>query len=391
MKKFFMAAWLWGVISLQSMAQSVLFHTGDASGFPYRIPAIATTAGGELVALADRRPCGRDIGYGRVDILGRTSSDNGTTWTEPFDVLVGTGQGPDTGFGDACLVADREREELLLVCVAGDVPYPRSTIEHSQRMVSIRAYRDAPSGTWRWDTLTDHTASVYRHLFDRRVNGLFMSSGRICQSRRVKVGDYYRLYAALCTHQGNFVLYSDDFGRSWQVLGSATESCVPKGDEAKCEELPDGSVLISSRKSGGRYFNLFRYDDVQRAQGRWDTPVDSREAPGGICNEGTPCNGELLMVTHRGQAYALQSVPAGPKRTHVTIYWKALSHPSDYQTPLSFASHWQGGYQVSQTTSAYSTMTLLPDGRVGFYWEEDERSGGYDLVFRAIPLDDILR
>ena len=99
-------------------AQTLLFHTGDTSGYPYRIPAIATAPCGDIIALSDRRPCGGDIGYGRVDILGRISTDNGQTWGEPFNVLVGTGKGADTGYGDACLVADRERDEVLLVCVS---------------------------------------------------------------------------------------------------------------------------------------------------------------------------------------------------------------------------------------------------------------------------------
>ena len=50
-------------------AQTTLFHTGDESGYPYRIPAIAKAKNGDLIALTDRRPCGNDIGYGRVDIL----------------------------------------------------------------------------------------------------------------------------------------------------------------------------------------------------------------------------------------------------------------------------------------------------------------------------------
>ena len=111
MKKILTAFLL--TLSASTMAQTVLFHTGDATGYPYRIPAITTTAQGKVVALTDIRPCGGDIGYGRVDILGRTSLDGGATWGNVQNVLVGTGSGPETGYGDACLVADSKREELL--------------------------------------------------------------------------------------------------------------------------------------------------------------------------------------------------------------------------------------------------------------------------------------
>ena len=383
-----------GLLATTTVAQTRLFQTGDASGFPYRIPAIATVSNGQLIALSDRRPCGADIGYGRVDILGRTSDDNGATWSKPFNVLVGSGSGIDAGYGDACLVADAKRKELLLVCVSGDVPYWKSTVEHSQRFMVTHGHWDKKSKVWKWDEPTDLTNHIYRELLGGRVNGLFMGSGRICQSKLVKVGDYYRVYGALCTHKGNFVLYSDDFGRSWNVLGSDVESCAPKGDEPKCEELPDGSVLLSSRKYGGRYFNIYKYEDVKTAKGAWGEAVDTREVKGGISNEGTPTDGEILITKVKNaegkRTYvALQSVPAGPKRTNVTIYWKELSDLKDYDTPENFASAWDGSYQVSYTTSAYSTMTLQKDGRIGFYWEEYVKGNGYDMFYQALTIEEI--
>ncbi len=375
-----------------AQAQTVLYHTGDETGFPYRIPAIATTVDGQVIALSDWRPCGNDIGYGRVDIHGRISHDNGQTWGEAFKVLTGTGEGREAGYGDACLVADGKRKELLLVCVSGDIPYWQSTVAHSQRLVSTRATWDKKAKAWKWEEPADHTQQVYHDLFKGTINGLFMGSGRICQSTKVKVGKYYRVYGALCTHKGNFVLYSDDFGRNWNVLGEYDASCAPKGDEPKCEELPDGSVLLSSRKHGGRYFNIFRFTNAEKAEGVWGHPVDTRLAPGGISNEGTPCNGEILIVKVRNAKgktthLALQSIPAGPNRSNVTIYWKELASQADYLTPMAFASNWQGKFQVSNLGSAYSTMTLQKDGRIGFFYEEEPKH--YQMVYRSLGIDEI--
>lgn len=372
----------------------MLFHTGDYTGVPYRIPAICTAKNGDLIALSDIRPCGNDIGYGRVDILMRTSRDNGATWSYPTTVLAGTGEGAEAGYGDACLVADRDRNELLLVCVSGDVPYWSSKIGHTQRIVCTHANLNGRTGRWEWNKEPkDLTQQVYEGLLGNRVNGLFMGSGRICQSRCVKVGDYYRVYGALCTHKGNFVIYSDDFGYNWHVLGSATESCAPKGDEPKCEELPDGSVLLSSRKDKGRYFNIFRFTDPKTAQGSWGDVVASDETEDGIKNEGRATDGEILMLdviekaTGKPTVLALQSVPAGPGRTNVTIYWKALRSPADYATPANFAANWEGSYQVSRTGSAYSTMTLQSDKRLAFYYEEEP--GYYQMVYLPLSLETV--
>lgn len=77
---------------------------------------------------------------------------------------------------------------------------------------------------------------------------VFFTSGRIARSSRIKVGTHYRIYSALATKQGNRVLYSDNLGKTWNVLGNYSNAAqtAPKGDEAKIEELPNGNVLISS-------------------------------------------------------------------------------------------------------------------------------------------------
>lgn len=381
------------LIAVAALAQTTLFHTGDATGAPYRIPAIATAKNGDVIALSDHRPCGNDIGYGLVNILMRVSKDNGATWSAVDTVLLGSGKGPDTGYGDACLVADCERNELLLVCVSGDTPYWQSRTNHPQRIVCTHATLDAKSGKWVWNKQpVDLTKQVYEDLLGNRINGLFMGSGRICQSKMVKVGKYYRIYGALCTHGGNFVIYSDDFGYNWKILGSATESCAPKGDEPKCEELPDGSVLLSSRKAKGRYFNVFHYTDVATAQGSWEKPVETDLALGGITNFGSPTDGEILIVdavskSGRKTKLALQSVPAGPGRTNVTIYWKELRVADDYNTAENFASYWPGRYQVSDKGSAYSTMTLQHDGNIGFFYEEEPQ--WYQMVYKNLSISEI--
>ena len=374
-------------------AQTVLFKTTSERNFPYRIPAIAKMANGNLLAVADYRPCLRDIGFGRVDLVMRTSDNNGKSWTSEEIIIEGTGTGKDAGYGDACLVADRSRNEFLIMCASGDINYFESSIAHPQRAIALHSSYDKKAKKWVYEQ-TDLTDLFYRKLFHERIGGMFMSSGRICQSRKVKVGKYYRLYAALCTRKGNFAVYSDDFGRSWSVLGSAEESCIPQGDEVKCEELPDGSLVLSSRKDGGRYFNIFRFSDSKKALGEWDQPVDSRNAEGGIVNTGTPCNGELLLVPARNvqtgiNTYLLlQSIPAGEGRKNVSVYYKdmgmLLKTKKNRITSMDIASHWDGVYQVSYTNSAYSTMCLQADRRVAFFYEEAPKDY-HELTY--LPLD----
>ena len=52
----------------KSEYQYLWFHDDPK---PYRIPAIATLGNGRILAVNDHRPCGSDIGYGRVDQVQR--------------------------------------------------------------------------------------------------------------------------------------------------------------------------------------------------------------------------------------------------------------------------------------------------------------------------------
>ena len=376
----------------------VLFHTPDSDTIPYRIPAMAAMHNGDILALTDYRLCGNDIGYGRVDIHGRISRNGGRTWGKEFVLIEGSGVSgaTDCGFGDAAMVADRESGDVLVIMVCGETVYWHETTTR-QNPNRIAVLRSSDNGkTWsQWKEITE---SVYT-LFDDSVHGCvqscFIGSGKILQSRKIKVGSHYRIYAAMCARpNGNRVIYSDDFGHTWHVLGGPDALPVPNGDEPKCEELPDGRVVISSRTWGGRYFNIFEYSDIASGTGAWGEVAGSGKRVNGCASLENACNGEILIVPAVRKAdrkkvhLALQSVPLGPQRANVGIYYKELPEDVASITPESFAADWEKPYQVSDTTSAYSTMFRLKNGNIAFYYEEAVTldGWGYEMVYKEIPL-----
>jgi hypothetical protein len=191
------------------------------------------------------------------------------------------------------------------------------------------------------------------------------------------------------------VIYSDDFGNTWHALGGPDALPVPHGDEPKCEELPDGRVVISSRAWGGRYFNIYEYTDIASGAGTWGEAAGSGKRVNGCASLENACNGEILIIPavrkeDRKEVYiALQSVPLGPKRANVGIYYKELPEDVESITPEFFAADWEQPYQVSDTTSAYSTMLPLKNGNIAFYYEENNSLGGwaYDMVYKELSLE----
>jgi sialidase-1 len=377
----------------QTAGAQRLFETIEGR-VPYRIPAIATCSDGTLIAVADYRYCGGDIGYGAVDLHYRLSEDNGQTWGTERILADGTGNEDDVknpqtawryAFGDCAIVADRESPEVVVLCVGGKTVYSRATRQNPNRVVLFRSHDNGRT----WDQGRELTDQIYS-LFDRRTEGpvqsLFVGSGKIHQSRYVKVGQYYRLYAALCTLSGNFVVYSDDLGSSWQLLGGADHSPARDGDEPKCEELPDGSVILSSRYYG-RLYNIYTFTNAEKGEGSWDLRAKALD----MKDIRNACNGEIMLLPvtrtkdQKKVWIALQSVPFGPDRQNVGFYYHELL--AEHEGAALFAYRWKKGLQVSHQWSAYSTFTLQHDGRLGFLWEEGPT--GYNIDYRTLSVEEI--
>lgn len=370
---------------------------------PYRIPAIATAKNGDLIAVADYRYSGGDIGTGKIDLRYSRSHDNGATWGPAATLVAGadftdTTTYMHTGFGDPCIVADRKSSRMLLLSCSGAVMFPYGTRHHHQGIA--RFYSDDNGATW--SAPTDISEAIYS-LFDNSKIGaprsMFVGSGRIFQSSTVKAGKYFRLYCSVLYKDvngvnKNYVLYSDDFGGTWAVLGGIDTAPIPQGaDEPKVEELPDGSILCSSRCTGGRLYNVFHFTNSRKARGSWGEMAFSGAKNGGVAAEANACNGEVMVVAAKRKSdgkrvsLLLQSVPLGPGRTNVGIYYKELASRADYANPAAIATAWNGVYRVSNIGSAYSTMTLQSNHAIGFLYEESTHGADYTIVYERLPIE----
>ena len=375
---------VYNVKTLATPQKQDLYNTSKGDGVipPYRIPGISTASNGRLITAAARLVCGTDPGYGQVDVVCRTSDDHGKTWSDMIDVAVGTGRTSatvnyfDTAFGDPAIVADRTSDEVLIIAVAGCTVYGNgNTTRQNPNMIATILSKDNGET---WEEPINVTEDIYS-LFDagNPIQSAFVGGGKVFQSRIVKKDKYYRLYAAMCARpNGNRVVYSDDFGKTWQALGGANALPAPGGDEPKCEELSDGRVILSSRVGGGRIYNIYTYSNTLTGEGEWSTSVKSTFAGSGLTPGGNSTNGEILVVPVQRNSdgkemyLVLQSLPTGGGRTNVGIFYKELTELADFNTVANFATDWNGFFQVSNTSSAYSSMDLQADDRIGFIYEE---------------------
>ena len=391
--KLLFGAFALAFFSPGAKAQTQIFTNGSENGIAiyWRIPSIVRMNDGTLWAFTDKRYyAAEDLGNGadkphKIDICGRKSTDNGTSWQNNAVVLQSNLNASGDkeylyAFGDAATVVDRESGKVLMMTAAGQRGVGSSV---AGRPFVNRSLFDATSWT------TTNVSSQFYGPNNQYGTHLFVTSGRMIQSTIYKKNKYYRIYAGVCLFSKNasYVVYSDDFGETWNYLGGDKHVPIPDGDECKVEELPDGSILLQARRRAGgtgRYFNVFTFSDVAKGEGTWQAST----ATSGASNVdgqtyASQCNAELMLVpakrTSDGkQTYVLLlSAPASDDRSKVSIYWKEL--PSAYTNPSNYISGW-AKYACSTSFSAYTTMALDKTGNIALLAE------GSGIWFQSLSL-----
>lgn len=356
---------------------TVLFDSWN-SEIPYRIPSIVTAKDGTLIAIADYRIGGNDIGNAAaIHIVSRISYDYGKTW-EPEEIIIPGNNVTDTtayevAHGDATTICDDRTGNLLLMCASGSLGFPRGGCQVG------RYYSNDNGNTWIGEEMTNDNG-----LPKELASGKFFTSGRMVQDKQSG-----RIYAGICAKGGSYVVYSDDFGQNWHILGN--EYAYVGGDECAVTVLPNRDILVSARVAGqtGRGFNIFHYEK-NGTTGSWQKQMKSNIVA--AC-----CNGELLLYPFSNNSrysLLLLSVPMSEQREKVGIYYKIIDNKNSAYLESSFYQDFDGCLIISDTTSAYSTMTQMSDGRIGFLYEETVNAGngtkfsgwGYNIVFCPISI-----
>ncbi len=360
-----------------AQAQTTVLYKTTNTNTPYRIPAIAVAKNGDVIAVADHRIDKRDIGYGEVDMYARISTDNGANWGEATMIADGTGiSGFDCGFGDAAIVADRERNEVLIMTVAGKVVFANGSSTSHNHMAMIKGNYNETEEKWEWSTpsnVTDKFLGTNSSLLPNAYT-MFIASGRMLQSSYKAAGkEYYRVYAALLVKDSsssyyNVVIYTDDFGANWALLTS--DKAITSADEAKLEELPNGDILISSRTKGGRIYNVY-----SMSTGTWNTEQITYT----FASNAEACNGELMIYKglykvgeNSGKTYdvLLQSLPTASSRGNLKVYYQAVDNNSSL-SKLTATDAWTEGKTIDSDNAAYSTMAIQADKKIGFMYEDN--------------------
>jgi sialidase-1 len=223
--------------------EHVLAARGVGGYRQYRIPALAVSTGGTLLAAYDGRPNLDDL-PNPIDLLLRRSYDNGRTWGP--QQLVRTGSGLH-GFGDPSLLVDAETGRIFMFHSAGTHAgffeavsgmEPSDDIQHADI-----SFSDDDGDTWEHRRLT-------AQLKQGSITGLFAAAG---QGIQIHAGPYKgRLVQQFVLLVDGTIMaasaVSDDHGDTWTLgdpIGAGPAGIGPNENKVVC--LDDGRLLLHSR------------------------------------------------------------------------------------------------------------------------------------------------
>ena len=360
------ASWTW---ASDAPERTVLFNMGDYDSQYWRIPALVTAADNSLVAVVDKR--GSSLGDlpNTISIMSRRSTDNGKNWSEPVVVAQG---GNGKTYGDPAVVLDKKTGTLICMFV-GDQGLWNATPYNRQGIYVSKSTDNGVS----WSEPVAITDQVYANHsgwyagFAGSGHGLCLKDGRLMFVLAI------RATSATGVPLHNYAIYSDDGGDNWTL---STNAATTVGDEAKVVELEDGDILMSIRNpsKGNRIF----CKSTDRGQ-TWGKAYFETEL------KDPACNGDIIRYSYstdegsEGKSRLLHSLPESTTtRENVTVY---LSEDDGETWPIK--KRLVDGY------SAYSSLTVLPDGTIGALVEEGKWDSnlpgedGFQLVFYRFTMD----
>ncbi|SMO57599.1 sialidase-1 [Saccharicrinis carchari] len=343
------------------LGRKLLFGPGDYGSTNYRIPAIITADDGTLVAVTDKRKFNSTDLPEDIDIVVRRSTDNGVTWSEPVTMAQGTGR--NNGFGDAVLMKANSGK-LVALFVGGPGLWGSTPTNPIRSYVST-----SDDNGLTWTAPEDITSQIFgagaadpvraawRASFFGSGQGLCLNDGRLMAVAAIRESSVNNVL-------NNYAIYSDDEGATWNVSGKALNG----GDEAKVVELNNGDVLMSIRRGGNRLWaKSTDRGETWSSNGSWADIW------------GNACNGDMVRYTSTNDGYdkdrILHTLPNASDRSNVSMW---ISYDEGDSWPVKKT--------LCAGKSAYSSITILPDGTIGAYVEEDETKP-YKMYFLRFSLD----
>ena len=367
---------------LKAPTKTVLLKRGEFGVNTYRIPGLAVTNRGTVIAMFDMRYHGSGDLPSKVDIGIRRSMDNGATWT-PIKVALsfpkGTPADRGNGVGDGCIFVDRQTNTIWIAGLWSHGNHgwngsgPGLSPEQTGQLVLTKSADDGAT----WSVPINITQQVknpaWRLLYQGPGGGIQLHDGTLVFPAQFRAADGL---AHSC------FIYSKDHGATWKISTPAVPGKLLT-NESQIAELANGDLLLSMRNASGkreRAWSVYSWNHQTQtiADGKW-SPV-TFQLPDSFCQA------SLIRYEIPGTT---SSMTADSDSGDLLFCNPANSHArKDFTIYLSQdgGKTWPFHKLIDARPSGYSCMAVLKDGSVGVLYETGDKDLAETLTFMRFSL-----
>ncbi|KAA3638083.1 MAG: exo-alpha-sialidase [Bacteroidetes bacterium] len=351
----------------------------------YRIPGLATTNSGTLIAVYDiRRNSAVDL-QEDIDVGMNRSTDGGQTW-EPMRIIMDMGEWGDlpneqNGIGDPAVLVDRHTNTIWVAAVwAHGHPGKRNwwaskqgmTPAETSQFVLVKSEDDGKT----WSAPINITSQIkdpgWHLLLQGPGKGITLKDGTLVFPAQFK--DENEM-------PHSTLIYSKDQGQCWHIGTGAKSNTT----EAQIVELSDGALMLNMRdnrgsgptgRNGKGARSVATTNDLGKT---WvEHPTSMKALPEPVCM--------ASLIRH--------DYTVGGQRKSILIF----SNPFDQYTRQNMTIKvsedegmtWQEKYFTlidEGRGRGYSCLTSIDENTIGILYEGSQA----DLVFQKISLQELMQ
>ena len=351
-----------GAASQSGPAGTPLFVSGQDGYDTYRIPALAVSKRGTVLAFCEGRRLGRGDS-GDIDLLVKRSTDDGRTWSSQQVVW----DDASNTCGNPCVVVDQETGaiSLLMTWNRGDDHEPQiiaQTSKDSRRVFVTKSEDDGVTWSVPRDITNDVKKKDWTWYATGPGSGIQIQHGPH-KGRLVIPCDHIE---AGTRHYYSHVVYSDDFGKSWLLGGTTPQHQV---NECEVVELAGGQLMLNMRN----YDRSKKNRQVAVSDDGGATWRDQRFDPAliePICQASIE---RYRWPTESSKSVILFSNPASrDRRAMMTV-----------RISVDEGQTWETSRTLHTGPSAYSDLAVLANGEIACLYEAGRKDPYETIMFAA--------
>ncbi|MEI6646904.1 MAG: sialidase family protein [bacterium] len=343
-----------------------LFTSGQNGYNTYRIPALAVTTQGTVLAICEGRKKGSGDS-GDIDLVMKRSVDNGKTWSAQQVIW----NDKENTCGNPCAVVDRDTGTIWLLSTwnRGD-DHEGAIIQQTSKDTRHIFVMNSVDDGITWSKAVEITADVkltnWTWYATGPGSGIQIEQGPH-KGRLVIPCDHIE---AATKHYYSHVIYSDDHGKSWKLGGTTPQDKV---NECEVVELAGGKLML----------NMRNYDRAKKSR---QTAVSS---DGGLT--WTDQRLDPTLIEPICQA-AIERVPATARsNSGVLLFSNPASEKGRVNMTVRASTDDGKTWSVSRVLhagpSSYSDLAMLANGEAACLYEGGMKGACEAIIFISFPLD----